>query len=146
MDIDTEQLSKEKGFEQRDVHVAAIVYTGIGLVVALALCVTVVKLTLFVYGASVRQPPLTPLETQREPVPEPHLESDPSSHGARIIQQARERLAGSGWVDPRRGIAHIPIAQAKAELVRTGWTTRAQWRPGERRYPLLRQGQQERAP
>jgi len=142
MSTEIDQDSRQKGFEQRDVSVRAIVYTGIGLLIGLVVCIGAIKLALFAYQTPDHPPTLTTLEKEHIQVPAPRLESDPSRDGERIIQQARDRLNSYGWIDKPHGLAHMPIDQAKAELARTGWTTRAQWRPDEPRHPLLHQDPQ----
>ncbi|MDU9025166.1 hypothetical protein LOY64_14330 [Pseudomonas corrugata] len=145
MSIDVDQVSKEKGFEQQDANVRGIVYVGIGLVLGLLVCLGGVHLVLDSYEKSIPTPLATALEKQRALPPEPRLQPDPAREAGRILDQARAQLISLGWIDRHKGIVHIPIADAKAALARTGWPSRARGRPGEKPYPLSLQDTQGRA-
>ncbi|MBF8643758.1 hypothetical protein [Pseudomonas luteola] len=146
MSVEVDQASKEKGFEQQDVNVRWVIYVGLGLLVALLICLGSIRLTLYLYHKSDPHPPLTALEKERVLPPEPRLETNPTRNGERITREAREQLTRTGWIDRARGIAHIPIAEAKAQLAQTGWPSRAERRPDEKPYPLSRQDSQGKAP
>ncbi len=58
--------------------------------------------------------------------PAPRLQPDPAADMRGFKAREMARLDGAGWVDPARGIAHIPIDQAMDEITRegiVGWPT-----------------------
>jgi hypothetical protein len=52
--------------------------------------------------------------------PAPRLQEDPASELDRMKREERRRIDAYGWVDPKAGIAHIPIKRAMDILAQTG--------------------------
>ena len=121
-------LHPDVSFEERDIHIATIsrylIYLAITIVVALALCVPVLKvLTAMSVESDTPVPPVRAAmsedERQREALPaEPRLQgvpghtSDPQRDLREKLEadtQANERL---GWIDREKGIAQIPVSEA----------------------------------
>ncbi len=46
--------------------------------------------------------------------PQPHLQIDPAAELKALHAAKEQRLNGTGWVDQRHGIVHIPIGRAMA--------------------------------
>lgn len=123
-----EPLHADVTFEERDIHIATIsrylIYLAITIVVALALCVPILKvLTAMSIENDTPVPPVRAAmsedERQREALPaEPRLQGVPghTSDPQRDLRdkiaadhQANERFA---WVDKEKGIAQIPVSEA----------------------------------
>lgn len=51
--------------------------------------------------------------------PAPRLQPDPARDLAALRRREQERLAGYGWVDRERGVAHIPIERAMQLLAQS---------------------------
>jgi hypothetical protein len=114
----------EAGHEASDVSIRPIVGFGIGLAIATAL-VGLAMLGLFRFFEA-RQgkrtepvPPMVAANLRRTPSG-PRLEPDPLAPRRAI--QAREDavLTSYGWVDPKAGVARIPIDRAMELLVERG--------------------------
>lgn len=52
--------------------------------------------------------------------PEPRLQTDPQADLGAYVRKEQHLLDSYGWVDRRRGIAHIPIEMAMERLARAG--------------------------
>jgi hypothetical protein len=114
----------EAGHEASDVSIRAIVLFGIGLAIATAL-VGLAMLGLFRFFEARQErrtepvPPMVAANLRRTPSG-PRLEPDPLAPRRAI--QAREDavLTSYGWVDPKAGVARIPIDRAMELLVERG--------------------------
>jgi hypothetical protein len=49
--------------------------------------------------------------------PEPRLQTDPPGDFRRYLERENLKLSTYGWVDPKAGIAHIPIERAMDLLI-----------------------------
>jgi len=114
----------EAGHEASDVSIRLIVGFGIGLAIATAL-VSVAMWGLFRFfeaGQEKRREPVPPMVAAnlRRTPSGPRLEPDPLA--PRRAVQAREdaALTSYGWVDPKAGVARIPIDRAMELLVERG--------------------------
>jgi hypothetical protein len=105
----------EVRYEQRDVRVGAIVRFAIGLVIVVVGS-AMVLLGLFKLLARQERrhdPPPPPLrqEAGRLP-PAPRLQATPLQDLEQVRAEEEKALTSYGWVDPKAGIAHIPIDEA----------------------------------
>jgi hypothetical protein len=101
-----------------------------GLAVFAAAIISVVIVVLFILMTTMGN--LSVAEKQRERLepprfgdesiafPAPRLQADLAADLARMKDEANERLRGYGWVDPKAGIAHIPIGRAIEILAKSG--------------------------
>jgi hypothetical protein len=115
-------------FEERDIHIATIsrylLYLAITIVVALAVCVPILKvLTAMSVENDTPVPPvraaMSDEERQREALPaEPRLQgvpghmNDPQRDLREKIQADTEANERFGWLDKEKGIAQIPVSAA----------------------------------
>jgi len=114
----------EAGHEASDVSIRSIVRFGIALAIAMAL-VSVAMWGLFRFFEAEQEksrepmPPMVAANLRRTPSG-PRLEPDPLA--PRRAVQAREDavLTSYGWVDPKAGVARIPIDRAMELLVERG--------------------------
>jgi hypothetical protein len=102
-------------YEQSDVRVGAIVRFAIGLVLVVGVSALVL---LGLFSLLARQhrrhdPPPPPLaqEAGRRP-PGPLLQASPLQDLEQLRAAEEKELKSYGWVDPKAGIAHIPIDEA----------------------------------
>lgn len=113
----------EVRYEQSDVRPGAIVRFGIGLVVVVAVA-SVALLGLFGVFAKQYQrhdPPSPPLARPSGDLPPvPRLQVTPLQDLEQVRAQEEKELTSYGWVDPRMGIAHIPIDEAIRILAQRG--------------------------
>ena len=123
-------------FEPRDINVATVakqlIYLGITIVVALLICVPILK---FLTGvAAESDTPMAPVRAEmnageRERMslpPEPRLQGVPG-HAADAQQDMRDKVAADteanesiGWVDKASGIAKIPVSEAMKIIAEKG--------------------------
>jgi hypothetical protein len=113
----------ELRYEQTDVRPGAIVRFGIGLVIVVAVA-SVALLGLFRVLAKQQQrhdPPSPPIARPTGDVPPvPRLQITPLQDLEQVRAQEEKELNSYGWVDPRAGIAHIPIDDAIRILATRG--------------------------
>lgn len=121
-------VNKDVTYEGRDINVGTVIkqliYLGITIVVALAICVPILK---FLTGVSAENDaPMPPVRAELNPgqlqememPPEPRLQGVPG-HEADPQQDLREKIAADtaanesiGWVDKANGVAKIPVSEA----------------------------------
>jgi hypothetical protein len=105
----------ELRYEQSDVRAGAIVRFAIGLVMVVGLA-AVLLLGLFALFARQQRkhdPPPPPLLPQAGRLPPaPRLQSTPLQDLEQLRAEEEKELTSYGWVDPKAGIAHIPIDDA----------------------------------
>jgi len=105
----------EVRYEQSDVRAGAIVRFAIGLVLVVGVA-SVVLLGLFALFARQQRrqdPPPPPLAPQAGRLPPgPRLQASPLQDLERLRAEEEKELTSYGWVDPKAGIAHIPIDEA----------------------------------
>lgn len=121
-------VHKDVTFEGRDINVGTVVkqliYLGITILIALAICVPVLN---FLTGMSVQNDaPMPPVRAEMsQPArdamalpPEPRLQGVPG-HQSDPQQDLREKIAADtaanesvGWVDKANGVAKIPVSEA----------------------------------
>ena len=121
-------VNKDVTYEGRDINVGTVIkqliYLGITIVVALAICVPILK---FLTGMSAENDaPMPPVRAELNPrqlqememPPEPRLQGVPG-HEADPQQDLREKIAADtaanesiGWVDKANGVAKIPVSEA----------------------------------
>jgi hypothetical protein len=129
-------------FEERDINVGTVVkqliYLGITIVVALLICIPILK---FLTGmAAESDTPMAPVRAemsqeareQQAMPPEPRLQGVPG-HEADPQQDLRDKIEADtkanqsfGWVDKANGIAKIPVKDAMKILAgKSGSVARA---------------------
>ena len=121
-------VHKDVTYEGRDINVGTVVkqliYLGITIVVALAICVPILK---FLTGMSAENDtPMAPVRAEMsqsardamELPPEPRLQGVPG-HEKDPQQDLRDKIAADtaanesiGWVDKANGVAKIPVSEA----------------------------------
>lgn len=103
----------ETAYERTDVRLMVI---GILAIVTVAFLVAVPLVLRSAYHHTLvgvdRQLAVTP--------PAPELQVDPRSDLAEFRNEESARLNSYGWVDRSKGVVHIPIAQAMAEIAAKG--------------------------
>src|SRR5260370_40746615 len=125
-------------FEPRDINAGTVakqlIYLGLVIVIALAICVPVLK---FLTGmAAENDTPMAPVRAQMSTgdrdnmslPPEPRLQGVPG-HTADAQQDMRDKVAADtaanesiGWVDKTNGIAKIPVSEAMKIIAEKGGT------------------------
>ena len=113
----------ELRYEQADVRAGVVVRFAIGLVIVIVVS-SVALLGLFAALAKQQRrhdPPPPPLARPTGDVPPvPRLQVAPLQDLEQVRAQEEKELTSYGWVDPRAGIAHIPIDEAIRILAQRG--------------------------
>ncbi len=131
-------------YEGRDINVGTVVkqliYLGITIVVALAICVPI--LNFLTSRSAENDTPMAPIRAEMsqpardamELPPEPRLQGVPG-HDKDAQQDLREKIAAdtaanesTGWVDKANGVAKIPVSEAMkiiAAKAGKGWAAPA---------------------
>lgn len=111
------------GHELRDANPGPLVFSALGIFALLAVAFIAMAVLMTVSGLSLTQTGNalpTDVAAQLQVPPAPRLEQNPLLDGARIVEQASQRLESYGWVDQQAGTAHIPIERAKQLLLERG--------------------------
>ena len=130
-------------FERKDIGVAGVLYSMVGL---FAFCLIVHFLVTGLYGVLERfstadkdKAPMSPLITNvptdmrhvakgypQTVFPNPKLEEDELGQFKSILAGQEETLNSYGWVDEKAGVARIPIDRAMDLLAQRGLPTHSQ--------------------
>jgi hypothetical protein len=116
-----ERVREETAHEPSDASARLIL--GLAALVAMTVIAAVTILS-FAYRSALSPPSQGPLALP----PKPRLVIDEPAHLRRFEAEEKKRLDSWGWVDRRRGIVHIPIAEAMKRAAAHGF---ADW-PGNR--------------
>ena len=116
------ESGEKRTYETTDVGVRPFVIVAIVLIVA----AIVGNLVLFSgytwfrgWVQSTQQQPGPMARTTQVP-PEPRLQVAPRADLQSMLTEHRQRLNSYGWVDRGKGVVHIPIARAMAEIAAKG--------------------------
>jgi hypothetical protein len=107
------------GHETTDVNAWAVAKFGIGLVIVCAVSMVL----LFGLMRFFQSQEETSVATTVEPTklfPEPQLQKTPIPDLKAIRDEEEKLLTGYAWVDPKKGIVRIPVAQAIDVLAKRG--------------------------
>ncbi|MFQ5599162.1 MAG: hypothetical protein ACE5G2_01270 [Candidatus Krumholzibacteriia bacterium] len=117
----------------REIGLRGIVWFGIGLAILIAVSgvLTWVLFRSLNSRQIARDQPRSPLvvESPRHLPPEPRLQAAPERELANVRAEEDSLLHSYGWVDPRAGVARIPIETSMELLVQRGLPTRRDVRP-----------------
>jgi len=131
-DTGHEPRHTDVSFEERDIQ-AGVIYKylfalGLAVVVALFICVFILRYTK-AFTASIDAPPPPSREThQRELPPEPRLQgfgfpgqkADPQADLRKKIEDDSEANEKLEWIDRSRGIVQIPVKEAMRIVAEKG--------------------------
>jgi hypothetical protein len=114
------ETKPEIGYEYRDISVKGLIvstvwfFGGSTVVIALAYL-------FFVLAVDLPIRPATPPETVPQ-YPNPLIQGTAAVKAdiASLRKQEEQKLHGSGWVDEKSGVAHIPIEEAMKKLAEQG--------------------------
>jgi len=124
MDETKQPRNPQIGHETTDVNVWAVGKFAIGLVIV---CVVSIVL-LFGLLKFFQSREETAVANTVEPVklfPEPQLQKTPILDLKAIRAEEDKLLNGYAWVDPKKGVVRIPVAQAIEVLARRGLPSRS---------------------
>jgi len=113
----------EDGYEKRDIEIVPLIKWTAGFFLGTTLTILAVVYIfkgVEVFSGSVAES--RSVEVERPPYPNPILQSNITVKKD-IMQMLREQdhaLNSYGWVDPERGVAHIPIQRAMQILATQG--------------------------
>lgn len=103
-------------FEQSEEDVHAVSSFGIGLAIGIVIVAFAMwgLFEWFYAREDMANPPVTPVVLSEKPQlpPEPRLQAVPRLDLASLREGENQILKSYAWVDPNRGIARIPIADA----------------------------------
>jgi hypothetical protein len=102
----------------RGLAIAAAALIGTGIVVEVILALVMQQFATKERRLDSLYPHRTAIDVDQ--FPNPRLQENPSVELARMKAEERRRFDAYGWVDPKGGIAHIPVERAMDILARTG--------------------------
>jgi len=111
--------------ETTDVNVWAVGKFAIGLVVITVLALTLLFGLLRFFQSREE----TPMANSVEPAklfPEPQLQKSPVLDLKAIRAEEDKLLTGYAWIDPKKGVVRIPVAQAIEVLAKRGLPSRSE--------------------
>lgn len=101
-----------------DINIRAVAWTGVAILIMLALAGTGAYLAWKSWGpARSDEAPNSALDFR---VPEPGLPSAPQADRAVFMAEKEKLLHSWQWIDPRAGIARIPIEEAMRIMASRG--------------------------
>ena len=119
------------GYEVSDARVSTIAYSGVGLLVLMAISFLLVFgiLSFFQDQKKKRSTPISPLaETLRQPVDTPLLQVAPE-FDIEVFHTNQDSLRNSsGWILREAGVARIPVERAVDLLLERGLPVRTDYR------------------
>lgn len=121
--------SVKAGYELGDVRGRPLIIGTIAIFALIFFSYAVMAGLVFISGGNLSDTSYVLEETPQQLPPEPRIEGNPNVDGDRIVREAVEQLEGYGWVDQRRGTAHIPIERAMELLVEKGIDPFAEGQP-----------------
>ena len=108
-------------YEVSDADPRFVASFGFGLIATIAAAILIVGgyFSFFNAQAKKRNAPISAFRLSQVP-PLPRLQSDPKLELLQLRQTEEKRLNGTGWVDRKKRIAHIPIHRAIDLLAEKG--------------------------
>lgn len=135
-----ESNKSHPGYETADADIRLIARAAIGLVVVTIACVFIAlwAFRLLEKQRAAQDPVLSPLAPKTQIAPEPRLQATPKTFvtpgpndpfasqklGSELRARQDEMLNSYGWINEEQGIVHIPIEQAKKQILKKGLPTR----------------------
>ena len=115
--------AEELGYEPVDANIRRLLWIAFGWSVFVGLGAGVMIGLIHLFDAL--RPPfqVSPVARVEIVPPEPRLEANPQTTLDRVREHEDHLLNGYALVDPRNGIARIPIDRAMAILAERGWPT-----------------------
>jgi hypothetical protein len=135
-------IEREFGYgprhESNEIEIKGILLSALGLVVMAVAILAVLGLVMKAYERQrshelATRPPLFTTDIQP---PGPHLQGNPATDLAQLRKHELQQLNSYGWVNPEKGIAHIPIDRALDILIQSGLPKGVQSAaPGSEQFP-----------
>ncbi len=113
----------ETGHEDTTIPVRGIVIAAISLVVTVVVCQLVLAWWWRTFKAEENKAEMLHPGRQEIDVaqfPQPRLQESPPVELVQMVREEKARIASYGWVDPKAGIARIPVDRAMEILVEKG--------------------------
>jgi hypothetical protein len=123
-----EMHNEDVAYEHADISIQTLVASGIGLlaVVAVAALLMLVVFKALESQAAARDPQVSPVAATRDhQPPAPQLLTNEPGNLKNFRDEENQKLDGYAWVDQNRGVARVPIEEAKKLLVKQGIPTRS---------------------
>ncbi len=142
---------QQTGHEDTTISVRGLVIAAFGLVATVVVCQLV--LAWWLRGFKAEENKAEMLHPGRQEIdvvqfPQPRLQESPPVELVQMVREEKARIASYGWVDPKAGIARIPVDRAMEILAEKGLPrvaappptagrrrTRPSPRPGSARRP-----------
>lgn len=105
--------------EARDADIKVVVWTGIGVLVFMVICVIIAK---FHYDYEISQQPVEegPFANEQRMPPEPRLQAYPAKDLAAFRETQAHVTDTFGWVDKNAGVARVPVEKAVDMVLEKG--------------------------
>jgi hypothetical protein len=117
-----DEAAPETGHETRDVRVAPIAYTAIGLAAIAASAFVVAAWLLARLESSAEKAEAVPSPmTGKQAPPAPQLQSQPRDALEKLQREEIAKLDGYHWIDRERKVVQVPIERAMEVLAERGF-------------------------
>jgi hypothetical protein len=114
------------GHEHSDADVRLIVYSTLGLIVAMVIVFFIVVGIFKVMQKEMpREPRISAIANPSRIPPEPRLQPHPANELQALRQHEDDVLNHYGWVDQKAGVVRIPVGKAMGILARRGFPTQS---------------------
>ena len=119
------------GYEHSDTGAKIIVYSALGLAVAMVIvCLVVVGIFKGMQKVMPQEQPVSSVANPRTFPPEPRLQPHPADEYQALRQHEEEVLNRYGWVDQKAGVVRIPVDKAIDIMAKRGFPTRSEQTAG----------------
>jgi hypothetical protein len=108
-----DHVDASAGVEVRDADIPLVIWTSVGIIGTLFLCMGIAALQFnFEIAALPKDTSNVFKTTERRMPPEPRLQAFPAKDLASFKQKQQAEVSTYGWVDKNNGIARIPVDRA----------------------------------
>ena len=120
MDVHSTHSDVPYGPEERDANIPLIVWTGVGILGTVVLCMVIV---LFQYRFEMSMIPKSNASSFSQVgklPPGPRLQAFPAKDLAEFRHQQMEKAETYGWVDKQGGVTRVPVEKAMDMILKNG--------------------------
>lgn len=107
-----DHVDASAGVEVRDADIPLVIWTSVGILATLFLCMGIAALQFKFEIAAMPKDPDNVFKSERRLPPEPRLQAFPAKDLASFKERQNSAATSYGWSDKANGIARIPVDKA----------------------------------
>ncbi|MBI3682820.1 MAG: hypothetical protein HY235_20805 [Acidobacteria bacterium] len=109
-----------RGPEMRDANIPLVVWTGIGILATLFLCMWIAAMQFRWEENNSPKTADSPFSQEGRMPPEPRLQVFPANDLGTFKEIQRKQVDSYGWVDRESGVARVPVDRAMEMVLQKG--------------------------